>query len=121
MCSDTIIIHVLILRFSQSAISTIFFLDLSEMFTVYNKQNNTWMLEDMNLSFTALTRELISSLNMHSKINFISPLAHVLFSICHIICRHTNVGCYCRLIHTYIIFIKVSSRSSAYMALIGDT
>jgi hypothetical protein len=67
--------HVLILSFSQSAISTFFFWIWVKC--LYNKQNNTWTLGDMNLSSC-----------VHSKINFISSRAHVLFSKYHIYSRH---------------------------------
>jgi hypothetical protein len=50
MCSaDTITFHVLISSFSQLAISTNFFFWIWVK-CLYNKQNNTWTLGDMNLS-----------------------------------------------------------------------
>ena len=65
---------------------------------LYNKQNNTWALGDMEFIFScshsiSLTRSLRSLVRYrceHSKINSISPRAHVLFSIYFV--RTSNFG-----------------------------
>ena len=53
---------------------------------LYDKQNNTWLLVDMEFLFSCSTRHLTRSLRSlvsyrvkHSKINSISTRAHVLF------------------------------------------
>ena len=55
---------------------------------LYDKQNNTWLLVDMEFLFECSTRHLTRSLRSlvsyrveHSKRNSISTRAHVLFSI----------------------------------------
>ena len=55
---------------------------------LYDKQNNTWLLVDMEFLFSCSTRHLTRSLRSlviyrvkHSKINSISTRAHVLFPI----------------------------------------
>ena len=55
---------------------------------LYDKQNNTWLLVDMEFLFSCSTRHLTRSLHSlvsyrvkHSKRNSISTRAHVLFSI----------------------------------------
>ena len=60
---------------------------------LYDKQNNTWFLVDMEFLFSCLTRHLTRSLRSlvsyrvkQSKRNSISSRAHVLFSIYHINC-----------------------------------
>ena len=60
---------------------------------LYDKQNNTWLLVDMEFLFSCSTRHLTRSLRSlvsyrvkHSKRNSVSTRAHVLFSIYHINC-----------------------------------
>ena len=68
---------------------------------LYSKQNNTWLLGDMEFLFSCSTRYLNHSLRPlvryrveHSKRNSISPRAHVLFSIYRIpVCKHQNESC----------------------------
>ena len=55
---------------------------------LYDKQNNTWLLVDMEFLFSCSTRHLTRSLRSlvsyrvkHSKRNSLSTRAHVLFSI----------------------------------------
>ena len=59
------------------------------LLSLYDKQNNTWLLVDMEFLFSCSTRHLTRSLRSllsyrveHSKRNSISTRAHVLFSIC---------------------------------------
>ena len=58
------------------------------LFCLYNKQNNTWLLVDMEFLFSCSTQHLIHSLCSlmsyqvkHFKRNSISMQAHVLFSM----------------------------------------
>ena len=58
---------------------------------LYDKQNNTWLLLDMEFLFSCSTRRLTRSLRLlvsyrveHSKRNSISTRTHVLFSIYHL-------------------------------------
>ena len=55
---------------------------------LYDEQNNTWLLVDMEFLFSCSTRHFIRSLRsllsygvQHEKRNFISKRAHVLFSM----------------------------------------
>ena len=67
---------------------TLAFLVSKRLFCLYDKQNNTWLLVDMEFLFSCSTRHLTRSLRSlvsyrvkHSKRNSISTRAHVLFSI----------------------------------------
>ena len=64
------------------------FLPRKGLLCLYDKQNNTWLLVDMEFLFSCSTRHLTRSLRSlvsyrvkHSKINSISTRAHVLFPI----------------------------------------
>ena len=64
------------------------FLPSKGLLCLYDKQNNTWLLVDMEFLFSCSTRHLTRSLRSlvsyrvkHSKRNSISTRAHVLFSI----------------------------------------
>ena len=64
------------------------FLVSKGLLCLYDKQNNTWLLVDMEFLFSCSTRHLTRSLRSlvsyrvkHSKRNSISTRAHVLFSI----------------------------------------
>ena len=64
------------------------FLPNEGLLCLYDKQNNTWLLVDMEFLFSCSTRHLTRSLRslvsyrvQHSKRNSISTRAHVLFSI----------------------------------------
>ena len=64
------------------------FLSSKVLLCLYDKQNNTWLLVDMEFLFSCSTRHLTRSLRSlvsyrvkHSKINSISTRAHVLFPI----------------------------------------
>ena len=70
-----------------------FFFPSKGLLCLYDKQNNTWLLVDMEFLFSCSTRHLTRSLRSlvsyrvkHSKRNSISTRAHVLFSIYHINC-----------------------------------
>ena len=76
-----------------SFINEVGFLVNKGLLFVYDKQNNTWLLVDMEFllscSIRHLTRSLCSFVSYrfeHSKRNCISTRAHVLFSIYHINC-----------------------------------
>ena len=63
-------------------------LPIKGLLRLYDKQNNTWLLVDMEFLFSCSTRHLTRSLRSlvsyrveHSKRNSISTRAHVLFSI----------------------------------------
>ena len=69
------------------------FLPSKGLLCLYDKQNNTWSLVDMEFLFSCSTRHLTRSLRSlvsyrvkHSKRNSVSTRAHVLFSIYHINC-----------------------------------
>ena len=60
---------------------------------LYDKQNNTWLLVDMEFLFSCSTQHLLRSLRSlvsyrvkHWKRNSISTRAHVLFSLYHVNC-----------------------------------
>ena len=62
------------------------FLPRKGLLCLYDKQNNTWLLVDMEFLFSCSTPHLTRSLRLlvsyrvkHSKINSISTRAHVLF------------------------------------------
>ena len=64
------------------------FLPSKGLLCLYDKQNNTWLLVDMEFLFSCSTRHLTHSLRSlvsyrvkHSKRNSISTRAHVLFPI----------------------------------------
>ena len=64
------------------------FLPSKGLLCLYDKQNNTWLLVDMEFLFSCSTRHLTRSLRSlvsyrvkHSKRNSISTRAHVLFYI----------------------------------------
>ena len=64
------------------------FLPSKGLVCLYDKQNNTWLLVDMEFLFSCLTRHLTCSLRSlvsyqvkRSKRNSISTCAHILFSI----------------------------------------
>ena len=64
------------------------FFPVRGLLCLYDKQNNTWLLVDMEFLFSCSTRHLTRSLRSlvsyrvkHSKRNSISTHAHVLFSI----------------------------------------
>ena len=64
------------------------FLPSKGLLCLYDKQNNTWLLVDMEFLFSCSTRHLTRSLRSlvsyrvkHSKRNSISTRAHVLFPI----------------------------------------
>ena len=63
-------------------------LPIKGLLRLYDKQNNTWLLVDMEFLFSCSTRHLTRSLRSlvsnrvkHWKRNSISTRAHVLFSI----------------------------------------
>ena len=73
--------------FFHSLIKSTFLLSKG-LLCLYDKQNNTWLLVDMEFLFSCSTRHLTRSLRSfvsyrvkHSKRNSISTRAHVLFSI----------------------------------------
>ena len=64
------------------------FLSSKVLLCLYDKQNNTWLLVDMEFLFSCSTRHLTRSLRSlvsyrvkHSKRNSLSTRAHLLFSI----------------------------------------
>ena len=65
-----------------------FFLSVKGLSSLYEKQNNTWLLVDMKFLFSCSNRHLTHSLRSlvsyvvkHSKRNSISTRAHALFSM----------------------------------------
>ena len=71
-----------------SFINEVGFLLSKGLLCLYDKQNNTWLLVDMEFLFSCLTRHITRSLHSlvsyqvkRSKINSISTCAHILFSI----------------------------------------
>ena len=76
-----------VFTFFHSLIKSTFLLS-KELLCLYDKQNNTWLLVDLEFLFSCSTRHLTRSLRLlvsyrvkHSKRNSVSTRAHVLFSI----------------------------------------
>ena len=73
------------------------FLPSKGLLCLYDKQNNTWLLVDMEFLFSCSTWHLTHSLHSlmsyqvkHSKRNSISMHAHVLFSRYHMMCNPSH-------------------------------